>query len=677
MNILFISNGDNGGGCWWQAEAIRNHTEHNAISVRQTDSYIGFPVDHLDPSAQKLHELAQWADIIHGRDTTVIDHKKYGKPTLVTYTGRSYRRKPQQFTNWCKQNHVTRCVSTVDMMAYTPDDHPIWIPNIRPEVEDSDDKHDTFTACHAPTFRDRKGTDTWVAACKKASIPIDVIENTSHTECMERKARCHVLLDQFAFGYGGNAIEAWGMGMPVVSGVQSYVYGVEVLAQYNKLPYILAKEDVNAIADILVRLRDDEDYYNDARSRGIAFYYEFHSPQAVADRLVSLYESLLRTTPTKRISRSAETPIFCLQVGQWDYAGIGGQLSQALRENTSYHSTSVRLEKSTLGFPVDFEQPPDAMVTALWNRADIVHVHDAVKGTLAHNHKPTVITYHGTKYRNAPAALSRVARERNYLETVATPDLTLVADLPWMPDCRPDLSHYVDRSDEFSVCHAPTKRNVKGTETVIAACKKAGVTLDLIEGQPWRECLKRKGRSWLVIDQFQLGYGCNAIEGWSMELPVIAGGSPPILSRIEELLGFIPFSDCQEDVEQLVKLIVRFRGDNKFYNKWVDTGKLAYESYHSPLACSERALHFYEQLLSPPPASDFHESAHVPANLVAIRYLGSNRGLETYRGSVTHSRYKFSASERVKYVDQDDVLGLLGLVENRGRDRGKRIFEVV
>lgn len=76
-------------------------------------------------------------------------------------------------------------------------------------------------------------------------------------------------------------------------------------------------------------------------------------------------------------------------------------------------------------------------------------------------------------------------------------------------------------SNRIVIGHAPTNRTAKGSDTIIAAVRSLmsefPIDLELIEGLPHREGLRRKARCDIFIDQIgDLGYGINAIEALAM-----------------------------------------------------------------------------------------------------------------------------------------------------------------
>lgn len=365
-----------------------------------------------------------------------------------------------------------------------------------------------------------------------------------------------------------------------------------------------------------------------------------------------------------------------LSVAKWDWAGCGYFLSEAINKHTDHHSRAVRAVDSTLGFPHDLQKLTGQRLKLLWDWADVIHIHDEPGFVIKKlPPKPTVITYHGTRYRKGYRSYHGRDRKRKWLGTVATPDLTRLG-LPWLPDCRPDLMQYVDPADEFTVVHAPTKRKVKGTERVIEACKNVGVKLDLIEGVPWEECLTRKGRGHLVIDQFELGYGCNAIEAWAMGLPVIASGSLEVLGAMRDQFGSfasLPFLGPVDSVESAIE---HLRDNDKAYGLWSRIGNDHYQKWHSEKAVAATAVKIYERALTHKQmeGASLKPTSMADQELVLLRYLGASAGRIHFfpDGSPAPTKYTFSAGESVRYVCGMDVEWFLDVKDGKGRP----LFEV-
>lgn len=354
-----------------------------------------------------------------------------------------------------------------------------------------------------------------------------------------------------------------------------------------------------------------------------------------------------------------------------DWAGCGHFLSGAINQETDHHSRAARKEPSDLGFPYDLQGLTGQRFKVLHRWADVIHIHDAPGWNMrVVASKPTVVTYHGTRYRRGWKSYHEQIVNRGWIGTVSTPDLTRFG-LPLLPDVRPDLSDRVtDKHDTFTVCHAPTKRDVKGTRAVIAACERLGVKLDLIENEPWSECIERKSRCHLLIDQFVLGYGCNAIEAWAMELPVIADGNHDALKAITNQFDYLPFCLPEPSLEDA---IARMRDDEIWAQDWADTGRAHYFEYHSPWKGAERAVSFYERAIAAHKNVKKRRYGALPlgSNIVLMRYVGESAGKQTWFPDGTKQKYLFGSGDE-RYVYEADAEWFL----QQKTARGKPLFEV-
>jgi hypothetical protein len=251
---------------------------------------------------------------------------------------------------------------------------------------------------------------------------------------------------------------------------------------------------------------------------------------------------------------------------------------------------------------------------------------------------------------------------------------------------------YVDRSLEFKACHAPTKRKVKGTAAVLQACRGLA-DLDLIEGVRWEDALRRKGKCWVTIDQFQLGYGCNAIESWMMGQPVVAGATDRrTILAIRGLAatgggpGETPFVEAVETPESIRKAVERLKNDQDYYDKMRAAGADYALRYHSMQAVAGVALGYYHEAIeafysrgavySPPtiissPRRARGKAAKIAsANSVEVEYLGKSAGWTPFE--VNGRKYRFSSMQPIQAVDPRDADALLAILGEPIRERGKR-----
>lgn len=425
-----------------------------------------------------------------------------------------------------------------------------------------------------------------------------------------------------------------------------------------------------------------------------------------------------------------------LQISVNDYGGCAYYLAEAINATypDDHASTSVRsAPPSYINYKTHSMSPQPADLTALWNWSDVVHIHD-VCPPLARGlpTKPTVVTYHGSMYRRNPRVYNDLVQRFGWVGTVATVDLT-AHGLEWMPDCRPSLTAYANRPDgRFIVAHAPTSRAVKDTNRVIEALDgREGIALDVIERVDYETCLRRKGYASLYVDQFRLCYGLNAVEAWSMGIPVVANAGDGTKAALRDLMGELPFVETALDT--LLEVVLELRDNPALYAEALAAGQRCYQRFHCQQAAAQRALAYYERALGrgkprampvakappqptpllaqrpiqarsarPTPMSRRQAQAkaggvqYVPApvvqiapevgevGMVVLRYAGNNVGLQKVTGDVSGQVYTYSALTEQTRCFLADIRDAEALTNPRrrglnakGRSGGVVDFEVV
>jgi len=245
--------------------------------------------------------------------------------------------------------------------------------------------------------------------------------------------------------------------------------------------------------------------------------------------------------------------------------GVPIGIARAFANEPGWNVRSLVSTINYIDYPIDLEWTRQNIVR-YWTEADVVHLHHGflsadklVVGRYAGrglHHKPYVVEFHGTGFRQDPKPYLDEAKSRNALVLVSTLDLYLLGDTEWLPQPQDveKLSRMRQPRDDGKVriCHAPTNRQIKSTDLLIEAVERLQaegypVELDLIEHRPWAECLERKAKADIYFDQIILGYGCNALEAWAMGIPVIAGAQDETLDEMERRFGHLPFLHATED----------------------------------------------------------------------------------------------------------------------------------
>ncbi len=145
---------------------------------------------------------------------------------------------------------------------------------------------------HAPTNRSIKGTAEVLAASKRlqATHPheLTLVEDLSRQEALRAYAQADILLDQFRLGwYGGLAVEAMAMGLPVLAYLRDDDLARIPLQMRAELPIVRASPETLPAA--LAQLLEDPGLRRELSRRGPAFVRRWHHPVKIARRMLDLY----------------------------------------------------------------------------------------------------------------------------------------------------------------------------------------------------------------------------------------------------------------------------------------------------------------------------------------------------------------------------------------------------
>ena len=156
--------------------------------------------------------------------------------------------------------------------------------------------------------------------------------------------------------------------------------------------------------------------------------------------------------------------------------------------------------------------------------------------------KPIVCGYHGQDLR-IRGAIEDIDKVSNLN---VTSELDLLEKHPnikylFLPFDTSKFTPSFEINNPIRICHSPTNRHFKGSETIIPICEKIAqeenVEFILIEDKPIAEALKLKQSCDILIDQVHnrggWGYGMNSVEALSMGLVCVT-------ELIPKYVDFIP-----------------------------------------------------------------------------------------------------------------------------------------
>lgn len=292
-----------------KVEGLRIRSAHRATA------YFDFPLDiQWDRRTQsEVQQLADEADVIHLTNDVQayfrLHQSRHRKPAVLHHHGTLFRSQHRRLMTEARRLHFVQAVSTIDLKKPAPGELH-WLPapldldamlDMRKLGKRPDDG--LVRIMSAPTRRDLKSTDALEAAVRTLQaegLPVELVVVIGRTwaECLAVKASADIYFDQVAVrehdypgGYGCNAIEAWGMGIPVVAGADAWTTA-RMRTEWNlrpshKLPFHEATE--STITESLRELVKSADLRAEVAARGRKHALKYHAEKPALARVAELY----------------------------------------------------------------------------------------------------------------------------------------------------------------------------------------------------------------------------------------------------------------------------------------------------------------------------------------------------------------------------------------------------
>ena len=305
----------------------------------------------------------------------------------------------------------------------------------------------------------------------------------------------------------------------------------------------------------------------------------------------------------------------------FDTGGQGWQIKRAFdRYQPEFLVRAIHNAETYFAYPYDLRYKAGAdNAYKLTEAADVLHFRNTFGSfkRLRSSGNPVglILHHHGTRFRGGHQAIAEDARRRGAIQLASTIDLTLLEpDVAWLPapfDLEALWAMRLKALDErlplnlraIRVAHAPTDRVVKSTAKAMEAVGSLDVRglpiqLDLIERKPYAECLSRKAKADILIDQLGLGYGNSAIEAWAMGIPVIAGTelSPETREAMINAWGGLPFYEATAST--LTQRLEELATDSALRAHWGEIGRSHVAKFHNERDVSELLANHYRRALA-------------------------------------------------------------------------------
>lgn len=213
--------------------------------------------------------------------------------------------------------------------------------------------------------------------------------------------------------------------------------------------------------------------------------------------------------------------------------------------------------------------------------------------------KPIVCTYHGQDMRTR-GVIPKIDKASGLN---VTSELDLLKKHPninylFLPFDTSQFFPDYNVGNKIRICHSPTNRYYKGSETIIPICESIAnenekIEFVLIENKSYTETLRIKQTCDILVDQVHnrggWGYGMNSIEALSMGLCCVT----ELIPEYEDFIPDHPFvnvngNNMYEKISALVKDQEALREKKRQSKNWVD-------KYHSLKSTTEVLYSYYEE----------------------------------------------------------------------------------
>jgi hypothetical protein len=311
-NLVILNAGPDTAGCSIGLKrAFDKYTDWETRAICRKTVWLGYTPDIVWPKDATPEQTAEVMDIVRAADVLHVMDYEYaltpfrdllaGKTIVVHHLGTHFRRDPAGVSANAAAYGAIQVTDSIDLMLFP---HISWLP----VTTDLDSmaalrkrlykRSKRVRIAHAPTSREIKSTDIILStvealtadyAYRGVEIDFDVIEGVSNAECLERKATADIFVDQLDLGFGVNCIEAWGMGIPVVSGWRDDEPRRKSLEMWGRLPWADANE--KTLVSVIEHLIESPKWRAELGEIGKQHAQRWHSEKSVVEQTLKVYGS--------------------------------------------------------------------------------------------------------------------------------------------------------------------------------------------------------------------------------------------------------------------------------------------------------------------------------------------------------------------------------------------------
>jgi len=275
-----------------------------------------------------LQRLINNADIIHFKGDDLPEINWFGLkltnvPVVVTVGGSGFRRNVDKSVgySWFGFN---KYIERSDLRTtLTPDlNYPDYNGQYIPQTIECEEKENSFqyraipVIAHSPSNRTKKGTGNIILPAleilknKGYKFELDLIENVSNKECIERKRNANIFIDQISDTgfYGISALEAMQFGIITMAYVSELAINQsnEILNSSN-LTVVNTGNSIDSLVKSLENILNLSEKQQIKLSEKTKKYCDvIHGEKEIANKWTSIYKTIYANN-IDRINRAKET----------------------------------------------------------------------------------------------------------------------------------------------------------------------------------------------------------------------------------------------------------------------------------------------------------------------------------------------------------------------------------
>ena len=316
MYVVMLSLKDYAGSGWKIADAINQTGQHKVFHATRVPHQFGYPSDAVLEEGGRLAitRAIKRADIVHfkGDEPPTADwwgvHIPKGLPRIVSVGGSSFRRLPGGVKCKVAMGHYPLSVYVAEAdirTALTPDlNYPDFRGTYTQQCIDANrqpylwKRAQKVIISHSPSVRSKKGTEMIIEAVRRLQdegfrVELDIIEGVSNAECVQRKRRATLFIDQISDTgyYGISALEAMQFGVPVMAHISEQAIA-QSEGKLNGLPVIRVNKSATSVYFTLKHYLENMGELADLSILTKHWADTFHSYEQVGAMWSEIYNTL-------------------------------------------------------------------------------------------------------------------------------------------------------------------------------------------------------------------------------------------------------------------------------------------------------------------------------------------------------------------------------------------------